>query len=41
MNKLLMLAVLAEAGTGVMLLAYPPILVRLLFDAEIAGASVL
>jgi hypothetical protein len=35
-----MLAALAEAGTGVMLLAYPPILVRLLFDAEIAGAGV-
>ena len=39
MNKILMLAALAEAGTGVILLAYPPIVVRLLFDAEIAGAG--
>ena len=29
-----MLAALAEAGTGVILLAYPPIVVRLLFAAE-------
>jgi drug/metabolite transporter (DMT)-like permease len=41
MNKLLMLAALAEAGTGVILLAYPPIVVRLLFDAEIAGTGVI
>jgi hypothetical protein len=41
MNKVLMLAALAEAGTGVILLAYPPIVVRLLFDAEIAGAGVI
>ena len=34
-----MLAALAEAGTGVILLAYPPIVVRLLFDAEIVGAG--
>jgi len=40
MNAVLMLAALAEAGTGVILLAYPPIVVRLLFDAEIAGAGV-
>jgi hypothetical protein len=40
MNKILMLAALAEAGTGVILLAYPPIVVRLLFDAEIVGAGV-
>ena len=40
MNTILMLAALAEAGTGVILLAYPPIVVRLLFDAEIVGAGV-
>ena len=36
-----MLAALAEAGTGVILLAYPPIVVRLLFAAEIAGVGVI
>ena len=36
-----MFAALAEAGTGVILLAYPPIVVRLLFDAEIVGAGVI
>jgi hypothetical protein len=36
-----MFAALAEAGTGVLLLAYPPIVVRLLFDAEIIGAGVI
>jgi len=41
MNKLLMLATLAEAGTGVILFAYPPIVVRLLFDADIAGAGII
>ena len=40
MNAILMLAALTEAGTGVILLVYPPIVVRLLFDAEIAGAGV-
>ena len=40
MNMILMLAALAEAGTGMILLAYPPIVVRLLFDAEIVGAGV-
>ncbi len=40
MDKILMLAALAEAGTGVILLAYPPIVVRLLFDAEIVGAGI-
>ena len=39
MNKILMLAALAEAGTGLLLIAYPPIVVRLLFNAEIAGAG--
>ncbi len=41
MKKILMLAALAEAGTGVILLAYPPIVVRLLFDAELVGAGVI
>jgi len=41
MNKILMLASLAEAGTGVALLSYPPIVVRLLFNAEMVGAGVI
>jgi hypothetical protein len=41
MNQLLMLAALLETGTGLILLAYPPIVVRLLFDAEIAGACII
>ena len=41
MGKILMVAALAEAGTGVILLAYPPIVVRLLFGAEIVGAGVI
>ena len=40
-NKILALAALAEAGTGVLLLAYPPIVVRLLFGVEIAGAGII
>jgi hypothetical protein len=40
MNQLLTLAAFAEARTGVILLAYPPIVARLLFDAESAGAGV-
>jgi hypothetical protein len=39
MNKILMLAALAEGGTGLILLAYPPIVVRLLFDTEIVGSG--
>src|SRR5271166_182622 len=39
MKKVLALAALAEAGTGVILLAWPPIVVRLLFGAEISGAG--
>lgn len=35
-----MLAAVAEAGTGVILLVYPAIVVRLLFGAEISGAGV-
>ena len=34
-----MLAALAEAATGLVLIAYPPIVVRLLFNAEIVGAG--
>ncbi len=41
MNTILLLAALAEAGTGIILLAYPPVIVRLLFDAEIVGAGVM
>ena len=37
----LALAALAEAGTGVILVAYPPIVVRLLFGAEISGIGVM
>ena len=40
MKKLLVLAALGEAGTGLVLLVYPSIVVRLLFAAEIAGAGV-
>ena len=40
--KSLLLAVLAvgETLTGLVLLAYPPIVVKLLFGAEIAGAGI-
>ena len=41
MKTLLMIAALAEGATGVVLLAYPPIVIRLLFGGEIAGASVI
>jgi hypothetical protein len=37
----LALAALAEAGTGVILVAYPPIVVGLLFGAEISGAGLI
>src|SRR5262245_17280560 len=40
MKKLLALAAMGEAGTGLVLLVYPSIVVRLLFAAEIAGAGV-
>ena len=39
MNTILMLAALAEAGTGVILLVHPSIIVRLLFATEILGAG--
>jgi hypothetical protein len=41
MKTLLMIAALAEAATGVILLAYPPIVVRLLFASDITGAGVI
>jgi hypothetical protein len=40
MNTLLAIASVAEAGTGAVLLAYPAIVIRLLFGAEIAAAGV-
>src|SRR5208283_2173938 len=40
-KNVLELAALAEAGTGVILLAWPQIVVRLLFAAEISGAGVI
>lgn len=39
MKKALALASVAKAGTGVILVAYPPIVVRLLFGVEIVGAG--
>lgn len=39
-RKFLALAAAGEAATGLVLLAYPPIVVRLLFGAEIAGTGV-
>jgi hypothetical protein len=41
MNRILMFMALGEAGMGVILLAYPPIVVRVLFAAEIVGAGVI
>ncbi len=39
MKSLLALAAVGEAATGLILLVYPPIVVRLLFGADIAGAG--
>jgi|GEM_PF-600260 len=39
-NKLLVITAVGEAFTGVVLLVYPPIVIRLLFGAEIAGAGI-
>jgi hypothetical protein len=39
MKKALALVSVAEAGTGMILLAYPPIVVRLLFGVESVGAG--
>ena len=41
MNKILIFAAWAEAGTGLILLVYPAIVVQLLFGAEIVGAGVI
>jgi hypothetical protein len=41
MKRSLMLAAASEALTGLLLLVYPPIVIRLLFDSEIVGAGVL
>jgi hypothetical protein len=41
MNRPLVIASLGEAGTGVILLSYPPIVVRLLFGAKIGGAGII
>jgi hypothetical protein len=41
MKTLLAVASFVEAVTGLALLAYPPIVIQLLFGAEIAGAGVL
>ena len=40
MKKMLALAAAGEAAFGLLLLVYPPIVVRLLFGAEIAGAGI-
>ena len=40
MKKVLALAAIAEAGTGLILLVYPPIAVRLLLGSEITGAGI-
>ncbi len=40
-KKVLALAAAAEAGMGLLLLGWPPIVVRLLFSAEISGAGVI
>jgi hypothetical protein len=40
MKNLLALAAAGEAATGLVLLVYPSIVVRLLFAAEIEGAGV-
>jgi hypothetical protein len=39
-NKVLALAAAGEAGMELLLLAWPPIVVRLLFGAEISGVGV-
>jgi hypothetical protein len=41
MKKLLILTAIIECLTGLVALVYPPILIRLLFGSEIAGAGVL
>ena len=41
MKELLVFAALLEALTGLALLAYPPLVIRLLFNSNIAGAGAL
>ncbi len=41
MNKVLAIVALAEAGTGAVLLAYPPVVVQLLFGLEIEGSGII
>jgi hypothetical protein len=41
MKMLLILAAISEALTGLILLVYPPIVIRLLFASETTGAGVL
>jgi len=41
MKILLAIAAVAEAATGLALVAYPPVVIQLLFGAEIAGVGVL
>ena len=40
-NWVLTVAAVGEALTGLVLLAYPPIVIKLLFGADIAGIGVL
>jgi hypothetical protein len=40
MNRVLTLAALFEIATGVILLAYPAIVIQLLFGSEVAGSGV-
>jgi hypothetical protein len=40
MKKLLALASISEGATGLLLFAYPPIVVRLLFGSEIGGVGI-
>jgi hypothetical protein len=41
MKKLLILAAISEALGGLILVAYPSVVIRLLFGSEVAGAGVL
>jgi len=41
MKKLLILAAVSEGLTGLILLVYPPIVTRLLFDSDVDGTGVL
>jgi hypothetical protein len=40
MKKVLILSAVSEAALGLVLLVYPPIVVRLFLDAEIAGTGI-